>query len=145
MQYYGLSFILYELSTPFLNIHWFLDKFNMTGSKIQLYNGILLVSSFVLCRLIWGSYSIVRMVYDLWIATRSVNIQGAYTEAIDSKLDPFARIENIANDKALPLWLVGTFIGGNVVLWSLNVFWLGQMIKAMRKRFTPTLEDKKDK
>ena len=24
--YYGAVFILFELSTPFLNIHWFLDK-----------------------------------------------------------------------------------------------------------------------
>jgi hypothetical protein len=33
-NYYGLNFILYEISTPFLNIHWFFDKLNMTGSRV---------------------------------------------------------------------------------------------------------------
>ncbi|PFH55466.1 hypothetical protein XA68_18265 [Ophiocordyceps unilateralis] len=39
VNYYGCVFILWELSTPFLNIHWFLDKTNRTGSRAQLYNG----------------------------------------------------------------------------------------------------------
>ena len=46
VNYYGCIFILWELSTPFLNIHWFLDKVNMTGSRAQLYNGYLLLFSF---------------------------------------------------------------------------------------------------
>ena len=41
VNYYAPTFILYELSSPFLNIHWFCDKLNMTGSKIQLYNGFI--------------------------------------------------------------------------------------------------------
>ena len=52
MNYYGCVFLLYELSTPFLNIHWFCDKLNLTGSKIQLYNGFLLLGTFFLCRLV---------------------------------------------------------------------------------------------
>ncbi len=42
-NYYSCVFMLYELSTPFLNIHWFFDKLGMTGTKAQLYNGLLLL------------------------------------------------------------------------------------------------------
>lgn len=145
MQHYGLNFIMYELSTPFLNAHWFLDKFNMTGSKIQLYNGLLLVSSFVLSRLVWGSYNIIHMASDLWIATHSDNIALYHAEVAHSTVGVLYEKGNLSSVELLPTWLMSVFIGGNVVLWALNVYWLGQMIKAMRKRFTPTLENKKDK
>jgi len=36
VNYYGCTFILYELSSPFLNFHWFFDKLDMTGSLPQL-------------------------------------------------------------------------------------------------------------
>jgi hypothetical protein len=85
------------------------------------------------------------MAYDLWIATHSVSIKSAYLEARDWNLDASGRMVKLGNDDPLPMWLVSIFIGGNVVLWSLNVFWLGQMVKAMRKRFTSTLDDKKSK
>ncbi|KAK0516302.1 hypothetical protein JMJ35_000905 [Cladonia borealis] len=55
-NYYGLSFILYELSTPFLNIHWFLDKTHLTGSTAQFLNGIILITTFAGSRLVWGTY-----------------------------------------------------------------------------------------
>jgi TLC domain len=57
-NYYGLNFVLYELSTPFLNIHWFLDKLNVTGSRLQLYNGIALVVTFFACRVVWETISL---------------------------------------------------------------------------------------
>ena len=49
-------FLLYELSSPFLNIHWFCDKVGLTGSTVQAVNGALLTSSFFGCRIIWGIY-----------------------------------------------------------------------------------------
>ena len=30
MQYYGVHFLLWELSSPFLNLHWFFDKCDLT-------------------------------------------------------------------------------------------------------------------
>ncbi|KAJ3123157.1 hypothetical protein HK100_011701 [Physocladia obscura] len=32
IMYYGAVFILYELSTPFLNIHWVCDKTGLSGN-----------------------------------------------------------------------------------------------------------------
>jgi TLC domain len=67
-NYYGINFVLYELSTPFLNIHWFLDKAGLTGSVWQLINGILLIGSFAGARLFWGAYQSWRIYEDVWKA-----------------------------------------------------------------------------
>jgi hypothetical protein len=71
LAYYGTRCLIWELyvpcyihfccphgssrSTPFLNIHWFLDKTGKTGTKLQLFNGALLLSTFAGTRLIWGT------------------------------------------------------------------------------------------
>ncbi len=60
-------------STPYLNIHWYgnhlrpffasdvtvcrmLDKTGQTGSRLQLVNGLILISTFALARLAYGSF-----------------------------------------------------------------------------------------
>ncbi|KAH9066207.1 hypothetical protein EDB87DRAFT_696295 [Lactarius vividus] len=53
--YYGPCFLLWKLSTPFLNIHWMLDKMGQTGSPLQLVNGLVLISTFAGARLVYGS------------------------------------------------------------------------------------------
>ena len=69
-NYYGLAFVLYELSTPFLNFHWFFDKLGMTGSLAQLVNGVILIISFGGCRLVWGVYQSVLIYTDIWQAVQ---------------------------------------------------------------------------
>ncbi|TFY63611.1 hypothetical protein EVG20_g6249 [Dentipellis fragilis] len=54
LGYYGARFLLWEMSTPFLNIHWFLDKTGRTGTTLQLVNGIALLGTFAGVRLIYG-------------------------------------------------------------------------------------------
>ena len=44
--------MLYELSTPFLNIHSFFDKLGLTGIRAQLYNGLALLVVFFCCQLV---------------------------------------------------------------------------------------------
>jgi hypothetical protein len=121
--------MLYELSTPFLNLHWFFDKLNMTGSKAQLYNGIALVSVFFSCRLVWGAYSSFNIYRDTWNAL--------YFDPSKAKLSMNENMMRFGHDHALPAWLVIIYMGGHVTLQLLNVFWLGKMIAAIRKRFTP--------
>lgn len=120
--------MLYELSTPFLNFHWFFDKLNMTGSKAQLYNGIALISVFFSCRLVWGAYSSFNIYRDVW---------NAWFITSDSKFDSRPELMRFGRDRSLPVWLVVLYLGGHVTLQVLNVFWLGKMIAAIRKRFTP--------
>ncbi|KAK3080578.1 hypothetical protein LTS18_000118, partial [Coniosporium uncinatum] len=61
VNYYAPTFILYELSSPFLNIHWFCDKLHLTGSTIQLLNGVVLLATFFGCRLCWGTFNSLRV------------------------------------------------------------------------------------
>lgn len=109
-NYYGVNFVLYELSTPFLNVHWMLDKLGMTGSNLQLYNGIALMSTFFGCRLVWGSYQTWLLTRDMITAWRSGPV---------------------------PNLLFAVYLLSNTTLTCLNFWWFGKMISAMKKRFEP--------
>ncbi|KAF8512284.1 DUF887-domain-containing protein [Gautieria morchelliformis] len=65
LGYYGVRFLLWELSTPFLNIHWILDKTNRTGGTLQIINGIILMVVFFLARLCYGGWMSIRFFYTL--------------------------------------------------------------------------------
>ncbi|GEM12621.1 TRAM/LAG1/CLN8-like domain-containing protein [Rhodotorula toruloides] len=58
----GPRFLIWELSTIFLNAHWLLDKLHLTGSALQLVNGLFLVSTYVAARLVFGTYTS----YQFW-------------------------------------------------------------------------------
>ncbi|KAL4067715.1 DUF887-domain-containing protein [Scleroderma citrinum] len=105
-QYYGVRFLFWEVSTIFLDIHWFLDKTGKTGSKLQLINGFVLLGTFFSVRLIWGS----MISYDFIKTMRSVYEQ-------------------------LPFLYVAVYGGGNILLNLLNWFWFTKMISALQKRF----------
>ncbi|KAH7926656.1 DUF887-domain-containing protein [Leucogyrophana mollusca] len=106
LAYYGVRFLFWELSTVFLDIHWFLDKTGKTGSTLQFVNGILLLGTFSFVRLLWGG----KMSYDFFFTLRDVSDQ-------------------------LPIVYIIVYGGGNIVLQSLNWFWFAKMISALRKRF----------
>ncbi|KAL1599774.1 hypothetical protein SLS60_007578 [Paraconiothyrium brasiliense] len=139
-NYYGLSFVLYELSTPFLNIHWFCDKLNLTGSKIQLYNGVALLVTFFGCRIVWGTYQSVLIYSDIYTALTT-----SPSDPLASTLDEGKCISNASSVSPgyisgceageLPLWLVSIYLLGNTALSLLNFYWFSQMVKAVRKRF----------
>ena len=138
-NYYGLNFILYELSTPMLNVHWFLDKLNMTGSTLQLVNGILLMAVFFGCRCVWGTYQSVRVYGDVWMAYKTStfvedpqsfsNIKGFTPDASGSVVLPSGR--------TLPTGITLLYLVSNTVLVLLNFYWFGKMIQALQKRFKP--------
>ncbi|KAJ5909004.1 hypothetical protein N7495_001686 [Penicillium taxi] len=156
LNYYAPTFILYELSSPFLNIHWFLDKISMTGSKAQWYNGMALLSTFFCCRLLWGSWQSVRVYSDMWYA-----LQQTWTAA-SSGLETPASVNAVVfqvRDGAMcidetcaranaqitqfkdftatgvPTWLVLTYVASNVVLNFLNYYWFSKMVETVLKRF----------
>lgn len=133
-------FILYELSTPFLNIHWFFDKLNMTGTKPQLYNGILLLFTFASCRLVYGTIQSIFVYIDMYRATQSSPDAGylAASHGNSTLTDPNHNIMAFAIDaEPIPYWLAGIYVLSNVVLNSLNWHWFFKMIAAVRKRFEP--------
>ncbi|SCV67662.1 BQ2448_5273 [Microbotryum intermedium] len=107
LLYCGPDFLIWEFSTIFLNAHWYLDKFGMTGSTLQLVNGIFLVGAYVGARLIWGIYNS----YQLWMLF------------FGPKADP--RTGNVRY----------LYCGLNVLMNGLNFFWFRAMVLALKKRF----------
>ncbi|PVH74579.1 hypothetical protein DL98DRAFT_552137 [Cadophora sp. DSE1049] len=88
-NYYDLNFILYELSTPFLNIHWFFDKLNITGSQIQLYNSIALLATFFSCRVLWGNYQSINIYSNVWTALHTQTLDSPITKMIQALVKRF--------------------------------------------------------
>lgn len=132
--------MLYELSTPFLNIHWFCDKLNLTGSKIQLYNGLALLVTFFGCRIVWGTYQSYLIYSDIYTALSMSSMS-----FVDPMLDDGKCIGNASGVGVggvasceigeLPMWLVTIYLVGNTALSLLNFYWFSQMINAVKKRF----------
>lgn len=164
VNYYGPVFILYELSSPFLNFHWFLDKLDMTGSDPQLYNGILLMTSFFSSRLVWGIYNSYHILLDvlralqyqdsaagqLWLQNMATNAtfrKDYLEESLIGRTPEIVRatLEQKSNliPKPIPYWLAGIYLGSNLVLTLLNVVWFNKMIETIRARFDPPFGTRK--
>ncbi|KIM30959.1 hypothetical protein M408DRAFT_38508, partial [Serendipita vermifera MAFF 305830] len=94
LAYYGPRFLLWELSTPFLNLNWFFDRSPLKGTTIHFVNGLALLVSFFFARLVYGSY----MSYNFY---QSI----------------------IANRADIPPTLFWVYTFGNILLNGLNWFW----------------------
>ncbi|KAJ5615526.1 hypothetical protein N7537_000640 [Penicillium hordei] len=162
LNYFAPTFILYELSSPFLNIHWFLDKVNMTGSRAQWYNGMALLFSFFACRLVWGTWQTVVVYGDMWNALQQTWSAAAapLSEAMSVNANVFhptrdgslcvnqacvranAEITKFKEYTAggVPTWLVVTYVGSNLILNFLNFFWFSKMVETVLKRFRTPAE-----
>ncbi|KAJ1734564.1 hypothetical protein LPJ72_002290 [Coemansia sp. Benny D160-2] len=109
LQYYGASFIMFEASTIFLNINWWMDKLGLTGSRLQLYNASILLFLYLTVRIILGTYMSYHMFEDL-------KAKGTKTPAA---LYYFYRIANHS-------------------ILVLSYYWFYLMIRAVKKRFKPS-------
>lgn len=162
LNYFAPTFILYELSSPFLNIHWFLDKVNMTGSRAQWYNGMALLFSFFACRLVWGTWQTVVVYGDMWNALQQT--WSAAAAPLSESMSVNANVFHPARDSSLcvneacvranaeitkfkeytaggvPTWLVLTYVGSNLILNFLNFFWFSKMVETVLKRFRTPAE-----
>ena len=138
VNFYGPTFILYELSSPFLNFHWFFDKLGMTGSLPQWYNGIILLSSFFCCRLVWGTYQSIRVYQDVWAALHYGALTHPDLPSVDAAAESGEMIMRFAGNYIVPKWLALVYLGSNIILNTLNFYWFGKMIETIKKRFTET-------
>ncbi|KAG0152361.1 hypothetical protein CROQUDRAFT_649752 [Cronartium quercuum f. sp. fusiforme G11] len=110
--YYGFVFLLWEASTIFLNPHWFFDKIGMTGSKAQMYNGVALLITFFLSRLVLGNW-----------ASYQIFLHGT-NPAIRERVGPKT---------------MNTILCLDVLLSVLNIYWFYQMIASIKKRVAPSI------
>ncbi|KAK7204046.1 TLC domain-containing protein [Myxozyma melibiosi] len=119
LMYYGPVFLMFEISTPFLNVHWFTSHLppNTVPEKVQLVNGVLLLLSFFLARLVWGFASAGVLIYDFYKAW---------------------------GDPRMPFWLPCFVLTSNLSLDFLNVYWFSKMIKAVQRRLDSNKKHKPD-
>jgi hypothetical protein len=119
----------------------------MTGSKIQFYNGIILLFAFFGCRLCWGSYQSARVFYDVYRSIFTPHFaldDPAFSKLsngtiVDASNVPQSEIMQFAGDRKVPVWLACCYLLSNLVLNSLNWFWFSKMIETLRKRFDPPI------
>ncbi|KAJ1892869.1 hypothetical protein LPJ66_006090 [Kickxella alabastrina] len=114
LQYYGASFIMFEASTIFLNMNWWMDKLGLTGSRIQMYNAITLLFLYFVVRILFGTYMSYHMFEDL-------KAKGTQTPVA---LYYFYRIAN-----------------GSII--ALSYYWFYLLIAAAKKRFPSKNSTKK--
>ncbi|RPA98440.1 DUF887-domain-containing protein [Choiromyces venosus 120613-1] len=153
VNYWASVFVLFEISSPFLNIHWFCDKTGMTGSLTQLINGFFLLTSFFCCRLVWGTWNAFLVFGDLKTLYPNPSAllppaptpvdsllpdQDDHLKAAEVVVSPFA-------GKTLPLWLIMAYLGSNSILNLLNYYWFSRMIQTVTARFTKDKPVKKGK
>ena len=155
VNFYGCTFMLYELSNPFVNLHWFLDKVGMTGSRLQFYNGMILLFCFFSCRLVWGTYQSASIYQDMWKArshyesTSEIYYKNVENGTLTARIGPASLntkpfrndMMQFAGEEDCPLWIALVYWGSTIILDSLNFYWFGKMIDAVRRRFQPSLKE----
>jgi len=135
--YYGIQYALIELSTPFVNFHWFLNKLGRAGSYLQIANGIVLIVVFAGCRLVWGSYLTIVFSRDSWSA---LHADGSRWTVYDySPYQIPLKLEHKAE-----WWLVAVFLLSNTVVMSLSAFWFAKMIQMVGGHLTSSTDAKKE-
>lgn len=144
LYYYAPVFLLYELSSPFLNIHWFCDKLNLTGSVYQAVNGAFLTATFFCCRIIWGNYSSYLVFHDVYRAiTQGYTTPKYYMDKFaefphhGDLSHPQGQTTAFMEVRYLPLWLGASYLASNITLNLLNFFWFSKMVQTIRTRFPP--------
>ncbi|KAJ2763409.1 hypothetical protein IWQ57_005569 [Coemansia nantahalensis] len=55
LQYYGACFMMFEVSTIFLNVHLALEDLGLKDYILYYINGMALVSSFFFARIVYGT------------------------------------------------------------------------------------------
>lgn len=66
MMYPASRFLLFEVSTIFINIHWFLENLGYGGSILMIINDGIVLLAYLLVRLILGSFFTYEFMHDLW-------------------------------------------------------------------------------
>lgn len=126
LMWYTPAFLLFEISTPFVNMHWFSTRLpeGTIPEKIQIINGVLLMTTFFSARILWGFYQAYKVLMDL------LYLQSPITEG--TMMPPVSH----------PWWVPVAVLGSNVSLDILNVYWFSKMVRIVKRRIAA--EKRKD-
>lgn len=104
------KFLLFEASTPFVNNNWFIAQLSRGSAKsivpdwFNIANGLLLIGTFFLVRIVWGFVAVSILLCQMWRERHE-----------------------------LPLVQSGILLALNLVLNTLNLFWLNKMLRLAKK------------
>lgn len=100
------GFLIFELSTPFVNINWFASKMppGTFPEKLTIINGLLLITVFFCIRILWGFYSAYQILKDFIAVWSEIH-------------------------KAFPIIIMSL----NLIINVLNVTWFYKMLKIAKK------------
>lgn len=119
IHYYSAIFLLFEISTPFLDIRWIGLKFDVLSESVKLVNNIILILIFFFVRICWGWYQVGRLGLDFY---------------------------SVKDSEGFPAIGAGIILSCNVVLDILNVFWFSKMmivaITTLKQMFGFSKKDK---
>ncbi|KAI8322009.1 hypothetical protein GQ54DRAFT_304328 [Martensiomyces pterosporus] len=73
LQYYGACFMMFEVSTLFLNLHHALEDMGFKDSILYFINGMALVSSFFFARIVYGTILSINVWRDMASSTVPIN------------------------------------------------------------------------
>lgn len=106
-QPYLCSFLIYELSTPFVQLHWMFTRSpkGMWSDKLITINGLCLMVAFFSVRLIWGVYATIKSIFLCW-----------------------------PERSHYPIWLLPCVYLLNSGFQFLNFMWFSKMIKIATKK-----------
>jgi hypothetical protein len=111
----------------------------MTGTTLQLVNGVALLATFFSCRLVWGTYQSYAVFRDIWNAMNNEPLStfGAAAKALDVTLPAryATTMTYVTETTTVPPWLALIYLSSNTTLNCLNFYWFSKMIDALRKRF----------
>jgi len=115
LLHFAIEFLRFELSTPFLNLHWFMERSTRwKGGRLHMINTLCLLCAFAYAR-----------IYRGWFMSRDF-IRAMHVE--------WARI---------PTVLAVTYIAVNIVLNLLNVYWFAKMCRMVVRHASRQADSKR--
>ncbi|RSH92190.1 hypothetical protein EHS25_008605 [Saitozyma podzolica] len=113
---FGPPFLLWEMSTPLLNMHWFMDKLGYSTKRPTLFlvNALAFMLVFFLARIVYGGYNSFVFFRTMWVERHRI-----------------------------PLHLHLIYCLGNLALNALNWLWFSKMVSKMLARLSGGDEPKR--
>ncbi|KAG0646331.1 putative TLC domain-containing [Hyphodiscus hymeniophilus] len=119
--------LLYELSNIPLNLHRFMIKLGMEGSRAQLINGIFLVVTFLSVRIIYGSYTMYWLFSDIYRAVTETTYEPmVYSTG--------GKAWQLKTPLQLPMWIVVMHLLAETTIFVLNYVWFYKMVNLLLRR-----------
>jgi len=141
VTHYLPIFLIYELSTQFLDMHRFIEWTGNGGSRIHTINGIILIVVFFLCRPVWGTYQTWWMFHDEWAALKvssSVPFAPGYLLSATGKSTlGQTNVDHAYVPEPTPFWLISLHLTCGFVLLFLNYYWSVLLMRKAARAFVP--------